>query len=159
VDSGHRSKRKQQKLEWQFGLIHTYHAVPMPFPYVMPLRVYSVSFPYDLHSVAVSDSQVSCRAHAVPLHRHADKGLQCVSHMIYTVWPYLIHTYYAVPMPFPYIVMPIEVYSVSFPYDLHSVAVSDSHITCRARAMPRPCRSESDFLRPRYSAAWARHRM
>jgi hypothetical protein len=28
---------------------------------------------------------------------------------------------------------------------------------CRARAMPRPCRSESDFSRPRYSAAWARH--
>jgi hypothetical protein len=28
---------------------------------------------------------------------------------------------------------------------------------CRAHAMPRPCRYESEFLRPRHSAAWARH--
>jgi hypothetical protein len=26
---------------------------------------------------------------------------------------------------------------------------------CRARTLPRPCRSESDFSRPRHSAAWA----
>jgi hypothetical protein len=30
---------------------------------------------------------------------------------------------------------------------------------CRARAMPRPFRSESDFSRPRHSATWARHGM
>jgi hypothetical protein len=45
----------------------------------------------------------------------------------------------------------------SFPFDLHSAAVFDSHMPCRTRAMPRPCRSESDFLRPRHSAAWALH--
>jgi hypothetical protein len=28
---------------------------------------------------------------------------------------------------------------------------------CRARAMPRPCRSKSDFSMPRHSAAWAWH--
>jgi hypothetical protein len=30
---------------------------------------------------------------------------------------------------------------VSFPFDLHSAAVSDSHLPCRAHAMLRPCRS------------------
>jgi hypothetical protein len=28
---------------------------------------------------------------------------------------------------------------------------------CRSHAMPRPCRSESDFFKPRQSAAWERH--
>jgi hypothetical protein len=37
--------------------------------------------------------------------------------------------------------------------------VFDSHMPCRARAIPRPCRSVSDFTRPRHSAAWARHDM
>jgi hypothetical protein len=45
----------------------------------------------------------------------------------------------------------------SFPFDLHSAAVFDSHMPCRTRAMPWPCRSESDFSRPRQSAAWAWH--
>jgi hypothetical protein len=43
---------------------------------------------------------------------------------------------------------------LSFPSDLHSAAVFDSHMPCRTPAMPRPCRSESDFSRPRHSAAW-----
>ena len=30
---------------------------------------------------------------------------------------------------------------MSFPFDLHSVAVSDSHLPCHAHAMLRPCRS------------------
>ena len=30
----------------------------------VPLRVYNVSFPFDLHSAAVSDSHLPCRAHA-----------------------------------------------------------------------------------------------
>jgi len=46
------------------------HAVPMPFPcHAVPLRVYNVYFPFDLHSAAVSDSHLTmpcpCRAHAV----------------------------------------------------------------------------------------------
>jgi hypothetical protein len=32
----------------------------------------------------------------------------------------------------------------------------DSLIPCRALAMPRPCRSESDFSSPRLSGAWVR---
>jgi hypothetical protein len=30
---------------------------------------------------------------------------------------------------------------VSFQFDLHSAAVSDSHLPCRSHALPRPCRS------------------
>ena len=42
------------------------HAVPMPFPFhAVPLRVYNVSFPFDLHSAAVSDSHLPCHAHAM----------------------------------------------------------------------------------------------
>jgi hypothetical protein len=37
---------------------------------------------------------------------------------------------------------------VSFPFDLHSAAVFDSHIPCQSPAMPRICLSESDFSRP-----------
>jgi hypothetical protein len=40
-----------------------------------------------------------CRAHAVPLPCRVAKGLECLSHLIYTVRPYLIHTYHAMPMP------------------------------------------------------------
>jgi hypothetical protein len=44
------------------------HAVPMPFPcHALPLRVYKVFFTFDLHSGAVSDSQLSCHAHATPM--------------------------------------------------------------------------------------------
>ena len=45
------------------------HAAPTPFPYhAVPLRVQNVSFPFDLHSAAVSDSHLPCRAHAIPDH-------------------------------------------------------------------------------------------
>ena len=41
-------------------------AAPMPFPcHAVPLSVYNVSFPFDLHSGAVSDSYLPCRAHAI----------------------------------------------------------------------------------------------
>jgi hypothetical protein len=39
-----------------------------------------------------ADSHIACRAHAVPLQSHAAKGLECLSHLIYTVRPCLIHT-------------------------------------------------------------------
>jgi hypothetical protein len=64
---------------------------------------------------------------------------------------------YAAPKPFPCHVVPLKVYIVSFPFDIHSGAVFDAHKPCRARAMPRPCRFESNFSRPRLSAAWAWH--
>jgi len=40
-----------------------------------------------------------CHTHAVPLPCHSAKGLECVSHFIYTVCPCLIHTCHAAPMP------------------------------------------------------------
>jgi hypothetical protein len=50
---------------------------------------------------------------------------------------------------------------VSFPFDLHSAAVFDSHMPCRSPAMPRICLSEIDFSRPRQGdgmrTAWERH--
>ena len=48
-----------------------------------------------------ADSHIECRAHAVPLPYHAAKGLECLSHVIYTVRPCLIHTCHAAPMPSP----------------------------------------------------------
>jgi hypothetical protein len=36
---------------------------------------------------------------------------------------------------------------------------ANSHIPCRVRSMPRSCRSESDFSKPRHSAACAWHGM
>ena len=42
------------------------HATPMSFPcHAVPLRVWNVSFSFDLHSAAVSDSQLPCRAHSM----------------------------------------------------------------------------------------------
>jgi len=42
------------------------HAASMPFPcHAVPLRVWNVSFPFDLHSAAVSDSHLPGRAHAM----------------------------------------------------------------------------------------------
>jgi hypothetical protein len=69
----------------------------------------------------------------------------------------LIHTYHAAPMPFPCHAALLTVQTVSFPFDLHSLAVFDSHMLFRTRAMPRPCRSERKFPRPRHSAGWAWH--
>ena len=34
-----------------------------------------------------ADSHIACRAHAVPLPCRAAKGLECLSHLIYTVRP------------------------------------------------------------------------
>jgi hypothetical protein len=60
-------------------------------------------------------------------------------------------------MPFLSHAVSLTVWIVSFPFHVHSVTVYDSHMPCRARAMPRPCRSESDFSTPWHSAAWAGH--
>jgi len=46
---------------------------------------------------------------------------------------------------------------VSFPFDLHSAAVSDAHLPCHAHAMLRPCRSfQGDgTARPSRDGLWA----
>jgi hypothetical protein len=64
-------------------------------------------------------------------------------------------------MPFPCRAhaVPLRVYIVSFKFYLDSEAVFNLHKPWRARAMPRPCRSERDFSRPRHSAAGAWHGM
>jgi len=48
-------------------------------------------------------------------------------------------------MPFYCHAVPLEVYNVSFPFDLHSEAVSYSHLPCHAHAAPMPC-SDRAFL-------------
>jgi hypothetical protein len=50
-----------------------------------------------------------------------------------------IYTYHAVPMPFSCHAVLLRVHIVSFPFDLHSAAVFDSHIPCLSPAMPRIC--------------------
>jgi hypothetical protein len=62
-------------------------------------------------------------------------------------------------MPFPCHAVLLKVHTVSFPLDLHSAAVFDSHMPWRTRAMPRLCWTEIDFSRPCHSAAWAWHDM
>src|SRR5215469_8810942 len=49
-----------------------------------------------------------------------------------------IHTYHAVPLLFPCHAVLLRVKIVTFPFDLHSAAVFDSHIPCRSHAVPRP---------------------
>jgi len=49
-----------------------------------------------------ADSYIACHAHAVPLPCRAGKGFRiCLSHLIYTVRPCLIHTCHAMPFPRP----------------------------------------------------------
>ena len=43
------------------------------------------------------------------------------------------------PMPFPCNAVPLRLWNVSFPFDLHSVAMSDSHLPCCAHALLWPC--------------------
>ena len=51
----------------------------------------------------------------------ADSHIACRSH--------------AAPMPFPCHAVPLRVHNVSFPFDLHSAVVSDSHLPCHAPTM------------------------
>ena len=52
-----------------------------------------------------------------------------------------IHTQHAAPMPFPCHAVQLRVQNMSLPFDLHSAAMSLSHLPCRAHALLRPCRS------------------
>ena len=56
---------------------------------------------------------------------------------------------HAAPMPFPCHAVPLSVYNVSFPFDLHSAAVSDSHLPFHAHAMLWPYLSSQD-----HGTAW-----
>jgi hypothetical protein len=57
------------------GFTHT-----MPFPcHAVPLNVWSVYFPFDLHSAAVFDSHMPGHSYAVPLPRHQFAVLKAIS--------------------------------------------------------------------------------
>jgi hypothetical protein len=61
----------------------------MLFPcHAVLLRLYIVSFPFDLRSAAVFDSHISCRSHAVPLpcHEYAFLKVTCQGHGRVTAW-------------------------------------------------------------------------
>ena len=59
-------------------------------------------------------------------------------------------------MPFPCHAAPLRVQNVSFPFDLHSAAVSDSRLPCHAHAMHRPCCSSGHgTARPSRDGLWA----
>jgi len=59
-------------------------------------------------------------------------------------------------MPFPCHAVPLRLYNVSFTFVLHSAAVSDSHLPCRAHAMLWPCRSSQGHgtARPSRDGLW-----
>jgi len=50
-------------------------------------------------------------------------------------------------MPFPCHAVPLRVYSVSFPFDLHNAAVSDSHLPCHSHAAAMPCSDHAVLLK------------
>ena len=84
------------------------HAPTMPFfSRSQHSTAVDVSFPFDLHSAAVSDSHLPCHAHAMhrpcrSSHGHSTaRPSMCLSHLIYTVRPCLIHTCHAHAMPMP----------------------------------------------------------
>ena len=65
-------------------------------------------------------------------------------------------------MPYPcyahsFPAMPLRVWNVSFPFDLHSAAMYDSHLPCHAHAMLWPCRSYQGHgtARPLRDGLWA----
>jgi hypothetical protein len=58
----------------------------------------------NMNCIKLSQSTVQWHSkgrftHSVPRPCRAPKGLECVSHLIYTVRPCLIHTCHATPMP------------------------------------------------------------
>jgi hypothetical protein len=64
-----------------------------------------------------------------------------------------IHTYHAVRLS----CHSAKGLDLSFPFDLHSAVVFDSHVSCRSPAMQRICHSESDLSRPRQVRGRGRH--
>jgi len=53
--------------------------------------------------------------------------------------------------------MPLRVYNVSFPFDLHSAAMYDSHLPSHAHVMRRPCCCSQGHgtVRPLRDSLWA----
>jgi hypothetical protein len=48
-----------------------------------------------------ANSHIPCRAPAIPVTCRSAKDLDCLSHLIHTVRPCLIHTYHSAPVPLP----------------------------------------------------------
>jgi hypothetical protein len=64
---------------------------------------------------------------------------------------------HAAPKLFPCHAVPLRVQNVPFTFDLHSAAVSDSHLPCSAHALLRPHRSSQGYgtRRPSRDGLWA----
>jgi hypothetical protein len=60
-------------------------------------------------------------------------------------------------MSFPCHAVPLRVWIVSFPLDLHSAAVFDSHMPCRTHAAPVPCHDHAVLKATSQSHGTARH--
>ena len=89
-----------------------------------------------------ADSHIACRAHAFPLPCRAAKGLECLSHLIYTVRTFLIHTCHAATMPSP--TMPL------FSRPRYSTTVD--RLLARVRLLPAIMRSSTKFLSDAYQS-------
>ena len=54
---------------------------------------------------------------------------------------------HAAPKLFPCNALPLRVWNVSFPFDLHSAAVSDSHLPGHTHTAPMPCSDHAILLK------------
>ena len=71
------------------GHVHLFRQIPILVPILSQIK---------------ADSYIACRSHAAsmsfPCHAVPLKWLiMCLSHLIYTVWPCVIHTCHVIPMP------------------------------------------------------------
>jgi hypothetical protein len=64
---------------------------------------------------------------------------------------------HAAPMTFPCHDVPLRVYIVSFPLDLYSAALFDSHMSCHAHTAPVPCHDHAVLKAPSPGHGTARH--
>jgi hypothetical protein len=66
-------------------------------------------------------------------------------------------------MPFPCHAFPLRVHNVSFPFDLHSAVVFDSHIPCRSQAVTLSCHEyavlKATYKDPGRGTVWERNGM
>ena len=96
-----------------------------------------------------ADSHIACRAHAAPkpfpCHTVPLRVKKCLSHLIYTVRPFLIHTCHAAHMPSP--TMPF------FSRPRHSMAVERAcGLTASVQVLPAITRSSTKLLSDAYQS-------
>ena len=94
-------------------------------------------------SMKIRSWMFNSRRSCGPRSLQADSHITCRAH--------------AAHMPFSCHAVPLRVENVSFPFDLHSEAVSDSHLPCHAQAIFRTCCSSQGHgtERPWRDGLWA----